>query len=949
MSINTVNNGRRNPPRQPPATKMQQQDYGRRNDERGGNFRSRPEDYHYEEPREGSGRGRHGRGSPRPPPEHANYGYAYEMRRTPSHHQQQPVRHPQQTRGEGSADPSRYYHQDQWATSANAAPHELVRPIGRHDHRHRGDVPMEVDAPHQSTQTATRRRRSYSRDEGTHRESRRSEDDSREPSSSKAKGKMRATEGESRHQGTGASSTELAQLLRKLEREGIERSLAEPTLRKDEMTQFLMGHLLDTIDSLRNENDILIKSKSRVESQLISTFKKRPAPQQDDLAGGEDYRPRKFIETSTRRREYDSLHSDSDSRERRALPSRASSSSQGARTYQSARPQVERGTYSSTSSANPSPVSAPLSTTSLAPPSTTQSVSSSTNPGTQKTPAKPKGPSTFSVPGTLPPQRIIMTDPRPPTPEAGIQASPASSDDEDDLDSEESSPDEGETNTQRRDRLEKNMKIRRTKESRLKESQRLRRIQEESQSGRVPDVIGVVEVNGQYERDNSFLKMPQRQFYYSHLLNTIFVGHTAHRAAQHEQSTGTPFLDMSRPLLKCVPRGFPMNPRELMHLVMLITNKHEKKEVRAEAWELLTEFRRISSSFTPENRDRAMRMITDYDIIPRNMPIPYHRADSIWDYPPVARVGSPVTGNMANRTGGIGLPQPEHDKSLDIDAWARWLVMHGRPGGDNPYAGIVMNRAFWVDRRSVFGYLLGKVLSPADAKGRAAFMRQYACVVARPHFYHEAVSAWETANSTAQPFIEATGSTITITPLRVDPGQLSNLSADDVVSTLIRHRIPRAWVDHAYTYGLHFLNHHSASGGMHASLIQATDDDRLARLVSHGTPAAIPTWGGWWEPTYDDITRLQGLIHREMTKYSPVISLEDPNWMHIGESPLIPHLYGRPAPPPTNVEPTAALPLSSLSVADPSIVNAIEDQEMVDVPTVSVEPNSSTSSTQGPS
>jgi len=199
--------------------------------------------------------------------------------------------------------------------------------------------------------------------------------------------------------------------------------------------------------------------------------------------------------------------------------------------------------------------------------------------------------------------------------------------------------------------------------------------------------------------------------------------------------------------------------------------------------------------------------------------------DRVWATVLVPERVSPQLGSTFNRTGGLGLEQPGYDQALDIDAWARWLLMHGRPGGENHPAGVVMNRAFWVDRRSVFGYLLGKALAPQDTKGRAYFLRLYAYIVACPQLYREVVSTRETANSISQPFIENSGSSITITPLEVGRNQLQNLSSEDVFETLIRNRIPFAWIDHAYTYGLHYMDIHYS--GQHASTIDTVDDERL--------------------------------------------------------------------------------------------------------------------------
>ena len=98
---------------------------------------------------------------------------------------------------------------------------------------------------------------------------------------------------------------------------------------------------------------------------------------------------------------------------------------------------------------------------------------------------------------------------------------------------------------------------------------------------------------------------------------------------------------------------------------------------------------------------------------------------------------------------------------LDIDHWAQYLLHHGRIGSENPVVGIVMNYAYQVDRRSVFGYILGRALGPRQNKPRSEFMRIYACLLAQPHFYHDAIDTWDQTHPN-QPYIEATGGTIAI-------------------------------------------------------------------------------------------------------------------------------------------------------------------------------------------
>ena len=89
-------------------------------------------------------------------------------------------------------------------------------------------------------------------------------------------------------------------------------------------------------------------------------------------------------------------------------------------------------------------------------------------------------------------------------------------------------------------------------------------------------------------------------------------------------------------------------------------------------------------------------------------------------------------------------------------------------------------------------------------------------------------------------------------------------------------------------------------------------------------------WAGWWAPSADDIARLHALFDRETNKNPPIFSLKLGPWLAIGESPLRPYISQRVPNVNPRVGPSMALPMSALSVQDPTIAHAIEDHEMMD-------------------
>jgi len=126
-----------------------------------------------------------------------------------------------------------------------------------------------------------------------------------------------------------ASSPELATLIARMSKEGIQSSLAHAIL-NDDLTQYVVGQLLDVIDGVRNENEILSRSKARAETQLISAMKKRSAPTIGGSPDDEERRPRKMTGAVTCRYDSDNYRPEPYPREIRRLPSRTSSSSLGA-------------------------------------------------------------------------------------------------------------------------------------------------------------------------------------------------------------------------------------------------------------------------------------------------------------------------------------------------------------------------------------------------------------------------------------------------------------------------------------------------------------------------------------------------------------------------------------------------------------------------------------------
>ncbi|KAG6881247.1 hypothetical protein C0995_002496 [Termitomyces sp. Mi166 len=101
------------------------------------------------------------------------------------------------------------------------------------------------------------------------------------------------------------------------------------------------------------------------------------------------------------------------------------------------------------------------------------------------------------------------------------------------------------------------------------------------------------------------------------------------------------------------------------------------------------------------------------------------------------------------------------------------------------------------------------------------------------------------------------------------------------------------WVDHAYTYGMVYLEQQFHSPTMSMDIFRKIDDKRLQRLSHYGTPPTIPQWDGWREISEDDHYRLLFKHDKERTLHD---SPEAKGfYYYIGMDPNQVHLWKRTA------------------------------------------------------
>ncbi|KAG6858220.1 hypothetical protein C0995_001684, partial [Termitomyces sp. Mi166 len=103
-----------------------------------------------------------------------------------------------------------------------------------------------------------------------------------------------------------------------------------------------------------------------------------------------------------------------------------------------------------------------------------------------------------------------------------------------------------------------------------------------------------------------------------------------------------------------------------------------------------------------------------------------------------------------------------------------------------------------------------------------------------------------------QPMVAQYGSHLNIIQVHVPDEMAQNFSDDNALHVLLHNQIPLDWVDHAYTYGVVYLEQQFHNPTMSLDIFHKIDDERHQRLLCYGTPPAIPQWDGWREISEDD-------------------------------------------------------------------------------------------------
>ncbi len=416
-------------------------------------------------------------------------------------------------------------------------------------------------------------------------------------------------------------------------------------------------------------------------------------------------------------------------------------------------------------------------------------------------------------------------------------------------------------------------------------------------TGRVPDFWGVVyihDITG-WERDNSFRGMLSPNVYHSPRSNMVFTGQSAINAYDHERRRDTTYYVSQESrihIYNVTERGIPRRPSEVDKLISIVNgeSRYSLRE-RAEAFMLLRELHRIASRVIPAYRDSSMNYIlTGARFNPNRTGLPRNSINP-----------SPL---VEERYIPRPVPPTALASSMVIDDAAFSALLHNHPGSLNSTVGVAFDYAMRVERRSVFGYSLSRLISPAASA--PAFRRQFAFLVSLPRRYREAIVEYDRSHPHS-PFSPQVGPDFIIHRARIPSMHAANVSLQDVINVLLDNRIPPSWIDHAYPYGFIFMDAHHTGSPAHREMIDPIDHERLERVRAYGLPPTIPSWDGWRTPSSTDILRVhlfratedsnrsRGRNHSERDDHSGQRAIaNNVRWLLVGTDGVNEHLANRP-------------------------------------------------------
>ncbi len=411
------------------------------------------------------------------------------------------------------------------------------------------------------------------------------------------------------------------------------------------------------------------------------------------------------------------------------------------------------------------------------------------------------------------------------------------------------------------------------------------------------------------ERDNSMRGMTSHLSYYSPHDNCVYAGRTAIAVANAE-STGQPYKpSIGGTVYTVVPHGLPTTQEEVVRLRKYVNDTYNPREARIEGHILLRELYYIAFSTLPEHRDDAMTLLLGLDdYSPEAYPDGFQEShiQALESIPRFIRGSSGLSVKLGTAT-ARGLAPPTGAKLLDIDLVGQYLLAHCHPDAPDGVDGVLFEQRRVIHRRTIFGYGLARIFGPQGELTSQKLVRPFALLFATPGWYQEFIDSYNGRNPST-PFQPQSGPTYRIRPLATNYLGPPDPTVADAARILILNGIPKSWVDHAYLFGLWWLNHSHLGETEHSNLYDAYDDRRLEYLARNGIPPAIPEWDGWRYPSIDDLNRYwhQEQINAHRPQPS---SFANRGWLSAGGDAIIRLLTHRYYASPPTLVPDLDMPI----------------------------------------
>ncbi|KAG6870624.1 hypothetical protein C0995_011667 [Termitomyces sp. Mi166 len=232
----------------------------------------------------------------------------------------------------------------------------------------------------------------------------------------------------------------------------------------------------------------------------------------------------------------------------------------------------------------------------------------------------------------------------------------------------------------------------------------------------------------------------------------------------------------------------------------------------------------------------------------------------------------------------IHAPDPAHP--FDLEQVAQYTLIFGWPGLENTWQGITFNYAFRMHWQTLFRFALCQALC-ANSAAKSSVVRRLVLVMAWPRMYHEAVALYNAA-FLEQLLVAQYRSHLNILQVHVPDDQACNFLDDNALHILLHNHILLDWVDHAYTYGMVYLEQQFHNPTMSMDIFKDVDNERIEHVSRYGTSPAILQWDGWREMTEDDHYRLMFKRNEKHLLPAPPKATGlyyyigmDPNWVHL--------------------------------------------------------------------